>query len=217
MKKQASILAIVLALICMMLPGCSGIQSKEGAGVPESVVLSSDAYYEFMNTYGNCTYEIQHQVDTSAHTDNVTFIMSYESDYAILTESAYLRYQYTKSDDIWTLVDYVYSETPTFELKADSIVNASPWQGEIKNYYSSQPNCSYTLYVEDIDTQNLTITVQYMVDYNNSKYADITTAKTAMFPLSDMSHDNYYLFNIYEEDSAMQFIIDRNGLKGKSH
>lgn len=119
------------------------------------------------------SFEVEHNVDMDAHIDTVTLTMISETDYATLKETAILQYQYTKSDDVWHLIgtnsDNPY---PDITLNADNLISHSPWQGETNNYYSGNPNYSYILYIEDVDTDAQTMLVSYEIDYVKDEYPD---------------------------------------------
>ena len=171
--KIAPVHIFILILMAFSLGSTLGIfTSAESKGVPEAVVMNSDAYQNFASQYAIDSIEIHHNVNSQTHIDTATLVMRVETDYAVLSKSATLSYQYTKSDDLWTLLETDDNPYPSIALKEDNLISHSPWQGRTNNYYSGNPNYSYTLSVESVDTESQTMVISYEIDYETD-YADL--------------------------------------------
>lgn len=208
---------IILILIAFSLSPALGIlTSTESNGVPDVVVIYSDVYKAFESDYGIESYEIQHNVDPQMHTDTATLVMSAETDYAVLSKSATLYYQYTKSDDLWTLLETDDNPYPSIALKEENLISHSPWQGSTNNYYSGNPNYSYILYIEAIDSQAHTMVVSYEIDYESDRYPDVTVEHRRV-SYEHVIGDDYYTFYLEPDGgwlySLQAFTVGCNGIE----
>ena len=218
MKKEAIYIIIILALIGIILATNSEEPSNELSGVPDSLVLESEAFQNFCQTYHNCTYDILHKVSTDTHRDDLTLIMRAESSYAFFTETALLSYQYESSNNSWVPMYYDESATTVdYEIKLDAFLSSPLWQGEIDYWYAHQPNCSYSIHIDDIDTENETITFHFEIDFENEQYEDILPERMAKVPLVSHNDGQYYSFNLPADYLMINFTIGPQGITAEAN
>ena len=213
MNHARMLLLFILVSICITFASCS---TGEADGVPDAALHDTEVYVDFANDCTITDVFVEHNVDTSTHIDSVCLMLHGETEYATLSNIAYLKYQYEKSNDLWHLIEIEHSSR-TIEYKNEAFVDCSPWQGEIDNYKSSQPDCYYTFYVDAVDFLDRTITIRYQIDYVNDQYSDVDITQPVVLPLERYPSGTSYWFYIDEADGIYQFYITPYGIQADSH
>lgn len=191
--KKCRIIIFTLIILCL-LSGCS----NEKKGVPESVVL-----YDVTEVLGKAENDyqckIEHNVDVSSHIDNAVIVLKYETEYTKQTGMAECQYQYDKSSDLWSLIEF-----------GDWI-----WETELKEFFTeTKPHMgtdiyetyNYALYIDEIDTKNLTIICSYVVNEGDDPVSKVDPVE---LELQYVPEWRSYLFEI--EDVAT-FQLGDNGI-----
>lgn len=216
--KRTLYAALALIIIGLMLTACNG--SSEQKGVPDSMVMNSEAYMDFAEMYSVDHCEITHNVDNEIHTDIVTLSMSSDGEYATVSCVYTLSYQYYQSDDLWVLIESGDGSYST-ELIPEKFINNSGWSGWHKNtesvgYFNNE--FYYTIYIKDIDLENATITMIYDFSFSNNNFDDLTQSTPVTLEL-DKFGGTAYIVRIDVEglntpflDGSINFILDEEGL-----
>lgn len=177
-----------LALLCMIIVGIACIMGcwnnpNATESVPDSVVLF-DFQEEMDDIDYQVDYKIRHDVDSASHMDAVTLFLEYETEYAKKIGKIDCWYQYTRSDDLWELKDY-----------RDCV-----WETELKSFFTDvaphmgrDGETTYVLYIDDIDTERMTITTCYSIKYDEKAYPQY---EPVTFDLKYASDPGYYYFKI---------------------
>lgn len=193
MKKWWIIILNMFITLCL-LSGCT----NEKKGVPESVVLY-DVAEILGKTENDYQCKIEHSVDVSSHIDNAIIVIKYETEYTKQTGMAKCRYQYDKSSDFWSLIEFGDWVWET-ELK-ESFTETKPHMGtDIYETYN------YALYIDEIDTKNLTITCSYVVNEGDDPISQVEPVE---LELQYVPEWRSYIFGI--EDVAT-FRLGDNGI-----
>ena len=148
-QKTIALCCIVIAVFSC----CIGCMNKSDC-VPDSVVL-----FDFQEEINRIEYQVDHRIehnpDSASHTDAATLLLEYETEYTKESGTIDCLYQYMRSDDLWELKDY-----------QDCV-----WSTELKSFFTdtaphrgSDGETNYALYIDDIDTEKMTITACYIIN-----------------------------------------------------
>lgn len=151
------IIAMMLLVVCMMT-ACS----KEKKGVPESQVLDKTS---IITDYVD-EYEIKHDVDKETHIDEVKVIAHSRGRYGTLTREQNMEFQYDKSRDLWTFVDYVRCADRSMigevqSLDESAYIAGSPFFGQ------GATGTSYEITFCAIDFAEKAASIDYEIDASN--------------------------------------------------
>ena len=192
--------------------------SDEVMGVPEILVLASEPFNEYLSAYRPDNYNITHNVNLDLHTDDVTLTLTQKSLYTELTAVYTLTYQYYKSDDIWELISYSEGSYSTV-LKTENFIKEAGWYGKHTNsstigYFNNE--FYYMIYIDDIDIENMYITLRYEIEFTNENFENISQTTPVMLPLEQFFGTSYAVRIDVEGmntpfDKCIKFRLDENG------
>lgn len=167
----------ILFVLCILLSCLCGCNSTAGAS--EDIILESTAYKQFIEEYGSCTYEIEHNVNQESKIDTVTLSMHCDDGYIIAESTATLYYQYYKDHDVWHFMDDEETQITTHP-NAEKLIAESPWKGSTYSgsYYG---HLTYTVDIIELeeDTREGEIVLCYSIDYEGNHLDDIVDCYVA--------------------------------------
>lgn len=188
--KKIYVASFLFLLICINLSACSSNVNNEEKGAPDSVVLSNEAYIDFVERYSLLDYTIYHDVDTTSHIDTLTLVMNGETGYATIRSTQQYIYQYNRSDDIWVLIEEGASNSYT-SLNYEAFVSSSPWSGVCNPTRWTNDEFNYTIDIKSIDLSNWTVTLTYSIDFHSDNLTDIAQDTPITVPYPNM--DSFYI------------------------
>lgn len=212
MLKRLSLTICLFLIICNVLGGCStppnnssqstqiGKEStplstesgnvtteltNEEKGVPDSVVLRNTTYApDFVD------YEVNHNVDTAAHIDDLKLVLHYAGNYGTKTITIPYTYQYDKGSDLWTLL-HSGDGVGKHYINKTSYIDNSPFTGEKSTF-------SYSISFHEIDTAQMTATISYDITFKH-KNTVISGKKTVPIIESGGTFNSHFLIEYTEE------------------
>lgn len=167
-SKRFILLCVPLLIIVCIICICTLVPS-EYKGVPDSVICR-DASYDTADAY---KYEVIHDVDTAAHIDDAKLKLYYKGTYGTKTIIAPYSYEYSKSNDSWSLLE---EGTVTSEqlLNEQAYIDASPWVGECDGYHA----CSYSITFYEINMDEMYAIISYDIDFKDDSIPDLSNYST---------------------------------------
>lgn len=178
MKNIRKIVVLLLLLLAALhlLTGCSTVETE----VPDSVVYDLVNENEYASL-GDAQISLIHHFDEKTHRDSVDVFLGIYAPYAEISFTCSAVYEYDRSSDLWSLVQYDGWSEPDFNYAyTDSLIKT--WQ--IDNYGST-----YEIKVTDV--YPMQISVEFLV--NESIHAGLDgdyTWKVSGYGTFDM--DNGY-------------------------
>ena len=166
MKKKCLTIIVTCLIFIFILGGCGSAQN----GVPDSVLLRDTS----LDINDADKYTIVHNVDNSAHTDNVTLTAEFKEVCGTTTITAQYIYQYDQTNDLWELLNEG-NQTENTKLNKKSIISHSPYTGRAVNpfFYTN-----YSITFTDIDLEKMTAKIQYTFSSSMSGVNDVTNTIT---------------------------------------
>ena len=164
--------------ICFMLVACGKGPTPLGGvskGVPESLVLRNTPIED------NMTYEINHHYDSSTHIDDIELITSYKGAFGVQTKTYTYAYQYDKNSDLWSLIsddDGLQSDVTSLDPKA---YIGKSFEGRFEHTHSGE----YQIAVRDLDLSNETITIDYLLIFDNQEVFSSTAETVSILPMTN--------------------------------
>lgn len=220
--KNKFLILVAIAVCVLLLADSYGVEDNESQGVPDAVVLDCERYHDFVYDYDDVEYEITHNVNPDTHVDDVTLTLSAQTGYATVKCITNYKYQYYKSDDMWTLVESsrsVYSTT----LDTARFVSESPWKGTHNNtdsiaYFNNE--FTYEVYIDEIDVAGGYITLRYNFNFTNDLWDDVVQNSQITLPLQEVLYGAAFRVEIDLSDlytpfeSGIYIDLDAEGFYG---
>lgn len=173
--------------------------------VPESLYLKYVDYApHFLESndleYLSSDYTITREPDESAHKETIIIDVIQNYEYFSITREARVIYQYYSSDDIWEPINLDSDQSPDWTTVSEEV----RWDKMLGTWTHSSSIIQYTINIEDIDTENRTVTFSYdIVDtylstlyFNGSKTVELDSNNKATFRLEDSEGGNYEFYLI---------------------
>ena len=143
-------------------------------------------------------YTITREPDESAHQETIIIDVIQNYEYFSLTQEARIIYQYYSSDDIWEAINLNSDQRPDWTTVSDEV----HWDKMLGTWTQDSFIIQYTINIEDIDTENRTVTFSYdIVDtylsthyFNGSRTVELDSDNTATFRLEDSEGGSYEFF-----------------------
>lgn len=136
---------------------------SEVQGVPDAIVLF-DFTSKLYDLKDNYQYELIHDIVSKGHIDIVTINEYIETEYAKQMRSIDFCYEYLSDSDTWQFVEYN-NWVPSTEL-TNIFTELIPYRGE-QNVPNNDHDCIFTFYIDEIDTINQSITLDYQIEYTS--------------------------------------------------
>ena len=144
-------------------PGASASATETQApSVPESLFLGYiDAMLQRYEKYGSVSssYTVERSPDESTHQETVTIDVSIDAEYFYMKREAKLVYQYYSSDDIWKAMNLNSDNSPHWNTLYEEL----HWDRMLGTWSESSNILEYTIDIESIDLENMTVTLSYEI------------------------------------------------------
>ncbi len=173
--------------------------------VPESLYLKYVDYApHFLESddlkFLSSDYTITREPDESAHQETIIIDVIQNYEYFSITREARIIYQYYSSDDIWEAINLDSDQSPDWTTVSEEV----RWDKMLGTWTHESFIIQYTINIEDIDTENRTVTFSYdIVDtylstlyFNGSKTVDLDSNNEATFRLEDSEGGSYEFYLI---------------------
>lgn len=177
-KPVIIICVLLLAAVCVLLT-----LPPEIRGVPDSVICR-DANYDIDSA---AKYDVIHNVDTDAHIDDAQLKLVYKGDYGTKTITVPYSYEYSKSDDSWTLLEKG-DATSEYVLDEKAYKEKSPFLGKIEG----SRECTYSITFQKINMEEMYAVISYDIDFAKKSIPDISGFTTVAL------EDSYGLYFLIE-------------------
>lgn len=145
-------------------------------------------------------YTITREPDESAHQETIIIDVIQNYEYFRLTRETRIIYQYYSSDDIWEAINLDSDQSPDWTTVSEDLC----WDKMLGTWTHDSFIIQYTINIEDIDTENRTVTFSYnIVDtylstlyFNGSETVELDSNNKATFRLEDTEGGSYEFYLI---------------------
>lgn len=201
MSNKKSKLLLLVTLLCFFAVLCSGCGSS--GQVPDSVIercindsgMPSEGY----------TWSATHNVDSSAHTDDVEITVVVEFPYATSTLSQHVVFQYNKASDLWTPLDHF----DTRELYDDKNQELN---GKLKgDWHLTNGRDTYDITVESVSAHEMTVSYSLEIDPWIGPACHVEGTETCKFEPGGFTipiklPGSYYVPDFFLNDNDLSFV-----------
>lgn len=167
----------------------------EPNAVPDLILLKDASIAE------NTKYEITHNYDVETYVDDVLLAVQRKADFGTETTTYSYIYKYDKHMVSWELLkDGEKQGNSVISFDKTAYVNHSPFTGNTNDYHG----CTYSISVQDIDMENMKVTVQYSLDFSSDSVRDLNESATFDLWYADNGEGPYFVIP-YKRSMVVQY------------